>query len=459
MKTLVRGMLSGALLLVPAGSALAQELPESGEYAYSFPLNLQDDREFFSLDVPLEVYRSVSDPTLRDAGVYNAGGQPVARLFERPANDDEDVEKQIRLGLVPLHGDEDQQPEQLRLLLQQADSGITLELDAGKAAGTEKAAPIRSYIVDTRKLEHEIVALTLSWPEQPQGFIGRVTVAQSDNLQSWRRLGDASLADLEYGDTRIVQNRVELSKKPSDYLRISWSDMQPGWSLDAVSGIYTTQEVPVARDELLLDSVRPGETDREYIFDAGGFPPVDRVNLVLPDDNVVIRATIYHRRDDEDRWRLSHNGIFYNVTRHGNALPSSPAAVSVARAGQWKVSIDTGTTVGPVRLQLGWRPDRLLFLAQGSPPFELVAGRAQDRLDQYPQHRVLGDSSIFDMLRESGQAGNASLGAREVRAGPERLEIAPTQTWRVLLLWAGLAAAIVLVAWLVFSLMREMRDS
>ena len=457
MNKLNQGLLAAAWLASTVGPALARELPGPDEYAYSFPLQIQGDSEFFALDIPVGVYRSVSDPALRDAGVYNAGGQPVPRLFERPAEDDEDIEEAVNLGLMPLHGDEAERPDQLRLLLQQADTGITLELDAGDAAEKEGASPLKAYVVDARDLEHDIVALAFRWPEQPQGFIGRVMVEQSEDLQTWRRLGAASLADLEYGETRIEQNRVELSGKVSGYLRINWRNMPAGWSLEAVSGIYTSQGAPVARDELILDSSRPGDTDREFIFDAGGFPPVDRVNVILPDDNVVIRAGIFYRRDGEDRWRQAHNGIFYNVSRQGNALQSLPAAVPAARAGQWKIRVDSGVTADPVRLQLGWRPDRLVFLAQGSPPFELVAGRAQDRLEQFPQDKLLGDRSIFGVLRESSQAGGASIGTREVRAGPDQLKVAATQTWRVVLLWAGLVGAIALVGWLVYSLMREMR--
>ena len=61
------------------------------------------------------------------------------------------------------------------------------------------------------------------------------------------------------------------------------------------------------------------------------------------------------------------------------------------------------------------------------------------------------------MLRESGQAGVATTGAREVRAGEDRLEVAATKPWRVVLLWGGLVGAVLLVAWLVYTLMRDLR--
>lgn len=452
-----RGLLITGWFGIFAAPVLSQELPSADDYAYAFPLTSKGNTEFFELDVPVDFYGSVSDPSLRDAGVYNADGQPVPRIFEHPAGEENDIEEQITLGVVPLHADVPEQPEQLRLLLQQAGAGINLKLESLEAGETTADRPIKAYIVDVRDLEHEIIALVFSWPKQPLGFIGRVTVEHGDNLQHWRRLGSASLATLEYGDTRIVQDRVELTEKVSDYLRISWRNMPDSWKLATVTGIYTSQGLSASRDSVTLDSSGPNDSNREFFFDAGGYPPVDRVNLVLPGDNVVVRASIFSRQDEKGRWRLVHKGLFYNMSRQGESLQTSPAGISVSRASQWKVKLDSGVTTDPVQIQLAWRPDQLIFVAQGSPPFELVAGRAQDRLQQFPQKNLLGDSSIFRMLRESGQAGVATLGGREVRAGPDRLEVAATKTWRVALLWGGLIGAVLLVAWLVYSLMRDMR--
>ena len=452
-----RGLLITAWFGIFAAPVLSQELPSADDYAYAFPLTLKGNTEFFELDVPVDFYRSVSDPSLRDAGVYNADGQPVPRIFEHPAGEENDIEEHITLGVVPLHADVSEQPEQLRLLLQQAGDGINLKLESIETLKTTADRPIKAYIVDVRDLEHEIIALVFSWPKQPQGFIGRVTVEHGDNLQHWRRLGSASLATLEYGDTRIVQDRVELTEKVSDYLRISWRNMPDSWKLATVTGIYTSQGLSASRDSVTLDSNGPNDSNREFFFDAGGYPPVDRVNLVLPGDNVVVRASIFSRQDGKGRWQLVHKGIFYNMSRQGESLQTNPAGISVSRASQWKVKLDSGVTTDPVQIQLAWRPDQLIFVAQGSPPFELVAGRAQDRLQKFPQKNLLGDSSIFRMLRESGQAGVATVGGREVRAGPDRLEVAVTKIWRVALLWGGLIGAVLLVAWLVYSLMRDMR--
>jgi hypothetical protein len=175
---------------------------------------------------------------------------------------------------------------------------------------------------------------------------------------------------------------------------------------------------------------------------------------------VVVRTSVYYRQHEENPWRLAVNGLFYNISRQGSALQSPAVAIGqgragLVRAGQWKVRIESGVAAGPVRLQLGWRPDRLVFLAQGAPPFELVTGRAQDELQRFPQETVLGDSTIFKMLRQSGKAGDASLGERMIIAGPAGLHTTETISLKVMLVWAGLIAAIAVVGWLVFSLLRE----
>ncbi len=475
MKSFVRNMLWpgswAALLAVLHGVAWAVELPSRDDYAYGFPLAIQGDAEFFAVDVPLDVYRSVTDPALRDAGVYNADRQPVPRLLERPAAAAGGAEQEIALGLIPLYGEQAQQSEQLRLLLLQEADRTRLELDTERSTGEddeeEAERVLAGYLVDARELEHSLQALELNWEPMPEGFIGAVRLDTSDDLQHWRHVGSAALADLQFEGTRIEQNRLKLARKIADYLRISWQDMPDAWRLSVVSGIYTGERPPAERAWLELEltppaDTGPAETAGESLFDAGGYPPVDRVNLLLPEGNVVVRASIYHRQQEEDRWRLAHNGIFYNLSRQGSVVQSPAAAIgsgpsAFARAGHWKVRIESGTTNGPVRLQLGWRPDRLVFLAQGTPPFELVSGRAQDALQRFPQESVLGDSSIFKMLRQTGEAGEATLGARTVIAGPAGLEISETLSWKVILVWAGLLAAIAVVGWLVYSLLRENR--
>ena len=71
----------------------------------------------------------------------------------------------------------------------------------------------------------------------------------------------------------------------------------------------------------------------------------------------------------------------------------------------------------------------------------------------------MGDSAIFRLLEQSGEPGDATLGARQILAGEAALTLGQAAAWRTALVWIGLIGAVLLVGWLAFSLMRDMRRS
>lgn len=458
----VAPILGLAPLLALHSALAASEIPAEDEYAFRFPVRIEQPAEFLAVEIPLEVYRSVSDPRLRDLGVYNTAGQAVPRMVEGRQERPRQVERETPLGMVPLYGGLEASGERLRLLMQRNEAGTTLQFDSRLPRPAAEGLQLQAVIVDLRDGEDTFAALDFDW-SAPAGFIGLVIVEDGDDLASWRRLARGTLAELEYegefeGEfegTRIVRDRMELPREPGDFLRITWRNMPQGWRLKSVTGISRDHGPDETRQWLDLSPAEVADNGREFIFDAGGYPPVDRVNLLLPGGNVALRASVEYRHGPESAWRSGHEGLFYNISRGGDEIASDPARLSPSRASQWRVRILSGQADGDVRLHLGWRPERLLFLAQGEPPFTLASGRARDRIEGFPQDRMLGDSGIFAMLEESGEAGRASVGARQVGAGATVMEGARTWTWRTVLVWIGLIAAVLVVGWLVWSLMRE----
>jgi len=356
----------------------------------------------------------------------------VPRIFRHLKAEDGETSRREPLAIIPLFRGQVDTPDDIRLRLRREAGETVLELDSHSVDTAD--APTRiltAYIVQTGEFKQAVHSLEFSWSDTPEGFIGRVQVDGSDDLQHWRRI---------------------------DYLRITWRDLPVSWRLDGVTGVFSDPPPPAERDWLELDPVSHDSEAAEWIFDAGGFPPVDQVGLLLPPDNVLVRATVFHRTSPNGKWRRSYNGIFYHLLgselRSGDALESPPVRVNTARSGQWKLRLDSGSVSGPVRLKLGWVPDRLSFVAQGEGPWELAVGRA---LDQSNEFDMLGDAAIFRLLEESASPGNATVGGRRVIGGEERLTPPGPDPWPKIGLWVGLIAAVGLVGWLVLSLLRDLR--
>lgn len=449
-----------AFILIPWVSLApsAESVPPADEYAYTFDIHVERAAEVVEAELTTDFYRSVTDPSLRDAGVYNADGQPVPRQFTGPQHGEPKEVRDPSLVLVPVTGPPDQPADRLRLLMRQEGRDTTVTLDA--AATTSDSGPgtgqrLTAYLVDLGEDAEALDYLELSWPASQQGLMGRVSLHDSDALQGWRRVDQATIADLAWDDTRILRNRLRLGRDTARYLRITWSGLPDSFSLDGISGIRLERENHVRHDWLELEPAAVIEPGREYHFDAGAVPPFDRARVLLSGENAVLRATLQYRYDADAPWRPAHQGVFFHVLRDGLEVSSDAAAFTPTSAPHWRLLVDAGTVTAPPRLALGWPVGRLRFVAQGPGPYQLVAGRGRDRIEGFPQQARLGDPALFGLLPDDAPAGDARLAARTVNAGPEALQVNVRPLGRLVLLWAGLVGAVLLVAWLVWSLFRE----
>ena len=107
-------------------------------------------------------------------------------------------------------------------------------------------------------------------------------------------------------------------------------------------------------------------------------------------------------------------------------------------------------------LRLGYRPEVVVFLAEGNPPFALLAGSARASRQDAPLPQLV-DALRAERGRE-WQPVTAALGTREALAGDAALQpVAPPTDWKRWLLWSVLVVGALLVAGFASSLLRQPR--
>lgn len=435
------------------------EFPAMQDYAWGFPIVVQEEASFYSVRLPLDVNRSVTDPDLRDAGVYNADGAAVPRVFQPASDDVEQIERSRQLPFVPLFNSlEAVENEDIRLLFERRGDYAKLELSTDEASGERAEHSLTYYIIDTREVDEAIEALDLFWTQVDTGFIGQVTVEGSDDLRTWNALGSASVADLNEQSTSIVQRRVRLSKTKSDYLRLSWSELPEDWRLAEINGVYTLGVPGIVREIIELAQSDTDTTDDGRIFSLGGTPKIDRLRIVLPETNTVIAANIYLWSESQRRWYSVIQGSWHHIGRGDNVIKSGAEKTARARSSRIKVVVTHGRPDAEMKLEIGWRPDTLLFLAQGPAPYTLATGRAADATEGYPQQRTYGVRSIASLAAGDGQASVAALGSRYSLGGTGQLSIDEPTDWRTVILWLGLVLGVAFVGFMATRILREARD-
>ena len=455
-------ILSCSLLLSFAADAQTRDTtvnpPALSDYAWGFPIRISEDASFYSVELPLAVNRSVTDPDLRDAGVYNGDGKPVPRVFEQANVDEERTERSNPLPMLPLYRSAESRADENRLLIERDGDSTRFKFDLEDLLAPDEGERLVAYIVDTRQSEDNAVALDLVWAQMEPGFMGRVMVDGGNDLQTWSPAGSAVVAFLRESAASIEQRRVNLRRADYDFLRIRWDGMPENWRLSQVMGVHVEGAADSVRNLITLESSGADPDDGGRLFSLGGAPVVDQVRVVLPVPNTVVSAVVYYWSATRDRWLQAGHGSYHHIGRDNNSVMSDPLAIDNTRTNQFKVVITRGPFDVAMQLEVGWRPDSLLFLAQGQSPFTLATGNANDADEQFPQHRIYGARSLVKLSEDNGGVLAAALGPRYVLGGPARLISIRPFNWRTIVLWLGLLLGVAFVGFMASKTVRELRS-
>jgi hypothetical protein len=449
-----------ATCLVSISQATADDFPDAKDYAYGWKISPSDQADFYEFLIPLEVYESTADHQIRDLGIYNAEGDPIPKVVSLPPEDKSDIEDRLELTILPLYENTPENPQNLKLLVEQENARTMVTLNTQETDDSETAVPgerLISYIVDARDLKHPIDSIELFWPDTLGSFIGRVTFHGSNDLEAWSLVGSGSIASLSEQGAIIEQRKVLLSHTSYDYLRLTWNALPDDWHVLSLDGIRSSKGHDKSRQLLSLGTFKVLDDENGLIFEAPATLLVDQVSLTLPKENSVLRADVYAWNSRNENWRKVHGGLFYNLRGNGQPMVSEPKDISPIRTSNWKVVVENGTDLSDVQLELGWKPDKLVFVAQGNGPYQLVAGRAADSHEDFPQSK-LNESAIINLAENSDLVAEAELGPRYEIAGPQQLEMPFRPEWSKWLTWAGLIAGVLLVGFMAVSLLRQMRS-
>jgi hypothetical protein len=165
---------------------------------------------------------------------------------------------------------------------------------------------------------------------------------------------------------------------------------------------------------------------------------IERVDLVLPTTNAVSAVQISARDSAEGWWRGVSGFTAFRLGNNGDEVRHIAPDVAVQRDRQWRVATRPALAKAPT-LQLQYRPERFVLLAQGPRPYTLVAGSLRAAREDYPVQAALAASTTPPQP--------ATLGERAESGGAAALAPKRGEDWQRWLLWAVLAigAGLVLV--------------
>jgi uncharacterized protein DUF3999 len=438
------------VLLFAAAAVHAAELARD-DFAYSIEIVRDGDGSVYRAVLTSDVYRNVTRADLGDLRVYNGAHEVVPHAITRPKTDPTMTLVDLPLFAVsaPVSASDD----------------ISLQVTRGKDGSivnvrTRPAKPDEPifYVADASAVKEPLAALEVQWDENRETrFVAALDVDQSDDLKTWQRVGHGAIAALAREGNVLTQRRVELTPRRAKYLRLTWAEAPPSTRLTRVRAELRRLVEP-ARDWMAATSVESAPQIGEYRFDVAGRMPIDRVRVLLP-TNSVARVSLSSRVKDGDPWRLRGQKIVFDLSEGARSIRDNEIDVGRGDARQWLLRLERnggGLGADGPKLEFGWVPDELVFVARGAAPFTLAYGSARAGPVQF---------GVDALLRSAGRDGEpavtilpARLGERTVLRGDAALFLPWYRgDWKQWALWGVLLAAVAALAYVAIYLLRALR--
>lgn len=428
------------------------------DFAYGMTLQGDGAGALFAFDLPDDVYRHTLRSDLGDMRIFNGNGEVVPHLLQHKTESQE-IRQSVTLPFFPLFADEVNVKGETTLRIMPGQQGAVIDLRS-QAARDDKDRTVSHYIIDASALKQPIRRFTLQWQANSETFISTLVVEQSSDLSHWRPLTTATLAELLYGSERLQRNEITLPSGQQPFLRISWPMGSKGVTLAMVEAEVAQPGVERALNWSDTTSHVSDETIGRYDFEVNGHYPVERLKVVLPQDNTMVRAKLLSSADPQgNRWTVRYQGVLYSLLHEGKRLESGELTIATTSDRYWRLEVAQeggGIGAGTPQLKLGWYPHRAVFVARGSSPFTLAFGSAyagSEPQDQGLTGWLAAQRSGADEIAMKNMVPQAM----QLLGGEQQLQPAPPPLpWKKWLLWAVLVAGVLAMLGMARGLYRQM---
>ncbi|AMO22395.1 hypothetical protein UC35_05130 [Ramlibacter tataouinensis] len=446
----------GAAALLALHAALAwAEGPPQDEFAWRAPLQAPAGASLVRVELPAQALARLQSVDARDVRVFNAAGEavPYAWIQATPAGKPPEEKTRSYPGL-PLYATNpgttaSRGAVEVKVEGERGRESVWVRMQGEPAADARRLHSSLFAMGDERK---PLSAIELQ-AQLPANTPVRVTASTSSDLASWtpapvrgrlyRFEGEGAPSNLRLDFTRPItlENR---------YLRLDWQG-QDGVSIAAAMGILAAA-VPPRRTRIELGAWRQTAPDTVEI--ATGFAtPIAAIALSTPRDNTLVPVRVLGRSDDSQPWRQLGQTVVYRLVDQGETMTNPPLELQSSTP-SLRIVAANGTALAPAQLQafVEFTPRQLVFVASGSGPFVLAAGRERTAA------AALGAATITGMLgeRKAEDLPLAQPGAA-VEARPSRwAALWPGAPGTPAVLWAVLGLGVLLLAAVAWTLLRQM---
>jgi hypothetical protein len=440
----------GCLLAASVGAAP----PSKNDYSSGMSVRANYAQPMIETLLPDDVYRTVTRADLGDLRVFNADGMPVPHAFCTAPSSMEPQVTEKALQVFVLRGRDQVYTDSSRVAVE-TPSGTRVNVEESSAPEPEVVSGL-IHIIDARETQ-PLRAIRFDWRSPDGASEVKVRIETSNDLDQWfTAVPAATLLLAQQGGQELRRERIGLFDRGYKYLRVQRIDNGPPLILNSV----TAEQVAAAEEiePMWFSALHMASKEADVLyFDSQHVAPVTYARVRLAQQNSTVSVSLQSRPDEESPWRSRWTGESYIIVSDTVRRESPPAQFQATTDRYWRLQILKDPQVyQDSTLELGYRPAKLRFLAQGPGPFTVAFGsRRAEPAQPAVCDGLLANMSAADRERmiEQGFADPiVQLG------GTDALKPLPKKTpAKVVVLWVVLVVGVALLVGMALSLLKRVR--
>lgn len=434
--------------------------------AESFQLETSGSEPLYQTSLPKVVYQYSRSNALQDLTITNASGEqvPYALLPYESLHEQVTTSTLVKpLPIFPIKESSLNNTRDLSIQIEKSTVNASISINTDKTNLDEKTV----YLVDAGKKHPPLQTLNVDW-QNSVGKLLSVDVLTSDDLKNWSNAGYSVLLKTSADSKALLQNSITLnSPTEARYLQIRPADNDI-IGLTKINAEYNSersltpatlwQEVPFLQRE---QDDKAGIVNLD--FESTGRFPASRLRVHLPLTNTITNASIFVRNDNNAPWQPLTTASLYRMEKSGKDYASPDILINTSTSRYWRLQFyqaSGGIGQKNPQLSLGWLPQTLVWNARGQGPFTLQVGQNPNIVNNVSVTGLIPDYKIEKVLQLP--KANLTLPTGALNNAVSQTEKS-VSTWtsapdyKRWLLWGGLFLGVLLLAGMVYSLVKSER--
>jgi len=458
----------GLVLLLWPLTLLATET--ENKFAWQWPLIATEaNAGAYQVTLDASVYQAVHWPDWRDIQVLDADNQPVpAALYPASKPQAQTASQFVDLPWFVL-------PTQTRTA---TDLNVVVKRDTDGRVITINNSPTNtplisyspSWLIDSGSHSGQLRALEVEWSDPEAVLDVGYKLEASDDLRQWQVVvAEVRLLQLRNDEKQLRNNRITFNTQRR-YLRLVPLQRNVAVpALHTLRGEIVQQTVEAANWHWLELAAEADHEPGSFEYRVTGRFPIQQLDLIMPTNSTAIWQvfSLEEEKSNDPSVRITHwimrSNLWPTYRINGKSALAQTSISPPLDLGQtfssqqWRLQPTSQTVLSAApTLRLGWKPGRVVFLAQGRAPYTLVAGSATVQTKPNPQALEPMLTALRQHNDPHWQPADAALGKPVLRAGDSAYELPPAEfNWNKLLLWVVLISGVLIVGQLATNLLRR----